>query len=573
MKKTDSVLPSEANLPDNNLIGLISLILGCVEKCESKPLLIHQILSIIINKVNCEIVTLRLGRDDDLERYQASLNHSGLYVSQFIGSDNHPAPRGQGGSGPCLLPNGFWPTETWVWPDGGPQVETEDPEHDLSEWYPSGWSGRAIKSIIAIPFTHNKNIDGLLVLGFSRSDRRAIEGMRGWYRHLASFVGLTLTNWHALAALRERVKELSCLHGIARLLEPPYRTIEEVLQGVVELLPQAWLYAQEASARIEYNGQAFISQQKKNDRHRQSAVLMVNGKEVGEVAVSYATEKPDLDEGPFLAEERKLLDNVARQVAQYIERRLYEAEKAEIMDKLRHADRLAMIGYLAASLAHEINEPLTSILGYAQLAAKSPELPPQLSKDIGKVVATSLHVREVIRKTLLYSRKIPSKPSRMDLNPAVRESLDLFKWRCHKEGITSTFEPSEHALEIVADPGQIRQVINNLIVNAIQATPNGGLLKLRTKGDRKWIYLTVFDSGQGMTKEVVDKMFIPFFTTKEAGRGTGLGLSVVHGIVTEHGGVVNVKSRPGQGTEIEVRFPRSSGETDLKIGVDGVEQT
>ena len=275
------------------------------------------------------------------------------------------------------------------------------------------------------------------------------------------------------------------------------------------------------------------------------------------MTVSYATPKPALDEGPFLAEERKLLDNVARQVGQYIERSLYETEKAEIMDKLRHADRLVMIGRLAASMAHEINEPLTSILGYAQLAEKHPDLPSQVAEDIGKVVATSLHMREIIRKTLIYARKIPPKESRLDLNEAVREALDLFGWLCHKEGIVTLFEPSDQPLPLLADPGQIRQVITNLIVNAIQAMPHSGQLRVSTSGDPQWIWFTVGDTGQGMTEDVVDKMFIPFFSTKETGRGTGLGLSVVHEIVSEQGGVIEVKTNPGQGTEIAVKFPRS----------------
>ena len=365
-----------------------------------------------------------------------------------------------------------------------------------SSRYSTGREDQAIKSIVAVPFTHNQNIVGLMALGFATPAHPSPEKMDR-YNRLATFVGLTLTNWHALTAFRERVKELSCLHGIARLLGPPDRTMEEVLQGVVELLPQAWLYDREASARIEYNGQVFVSHESRNGRQKQSAALTVNGQAVGKVEVSYAGSKPDLDEGPFLAEERKLLDNVARQVAQYIERRLYEVEKVEIMDKLRHADRLAMIGHLAASLAHEINEPLTSILGYAQLAAKSPDLPPQVSKDVGKVVATSLHVREIIRKTLLYSRKIPPKASRVNLGDAVREALGLFEWRCHKEGITPIFKPGPGSLEIVTDPGQIRQVITNLIVNALQAMPNGGELSLSTKGDRNWVWFTIADTGQG----------------------------------------------------------------------------
>lgn len=547
--------PGRIKVPtDADLVGFVSLVLGSAEKCASPSRLAHRILDHATSLTGCELATLRLGRIDDPERYRAALSRDGEYDFRNIGPGSAPATAE---SRPGLVGDDFEPTGvTLIHPgkEGAGQV-------------PPDRTGRTIGAIIALPFDHDHKTAGLLALGFDATDSPSPETMRR-YAHLAAFVGRTISNWYALADLRERVKELSCLHGLTRLLESPDRSTAEVLQGVVELLPGAWLYAGQASAALEYEGREFVSRNHRTPVQRQTAALKVKGLRVGRVEVSYAVRKPDLDEGPFLAEERRLLDNVAGQVSQFLERRLYESETAEMMDKLRHADRLAMVGHLSATLAHEINEPLTTILGYAQLAAKSPDLPPRIAGDIGKVVATSLHVREIIRKTLLYSGKIPPRVSRVDLNAAVDEVLELFEWRCRKERISAEFHPSTETPELNADPGQVRQVITNLMVNAIQAMPRGGRLTLETGGDSQNLWFSVADTGRGMTKEVVGRMFIPFFSTKEPGRGTGLGLSVVHDIVTEQGGEIKVMSEPEKGTEIVVVFPRKALKEEQRTGDD-----
>jgi len=273
------------------------------------------------------------------------------------------------------------------------------------------------------------------------------------------------------------------------------------------------------------------------------------------VEVVYSEEKPELDEGPFLKEERDLIDTVAAQTELIIQRKLAEEEGSRLSEQLRHADRLATIGQLSAGVAHELNEPLGSILGFAQITRKSTGLADQAAQDLDKIIKASLHAREIIKKLMLFGRQAPMQKTRVNLNKIVDEGLYLVESRCAKEGIKLTRILAPDLPEITADPSQLNQVLINLVVNSIQAMPKGGALTVQTVAGPEHVSLVVEDSGVGMSEEQVKKIFIPFYTTKEIGQGTGLGLPVVHGIVTSHNGSIKVDSKVGQGTRFEIRLP------------------
>ncbi len=356
-------------------------------------------------------------------------------------------------------------------------------------------------------------------------------------------------------ALRERVKELTCLYGIAQIAGQPGVSLEEILQSIVELLPSAWQYPETASARITLGGTAYETPGFKQGHQRQTADIVVSGRPRGSLEIVYAEQKPELDEGPFLKEERNLIDEVARQVALIIERRQAQEDKVKLHAQLRHADRLATIGVLAAGIAHELNEPLGNILGFAQLSKKCPGIPASAKHDIEKIEAASLQARETIQKLLVFARQRPPKKTRVNLNQVVQDSCYFFEARCAKEGIQLVQALSPNLPEVTADPAQLSQVLVNLVVNALQSMPGAGKITIRTRSCDHNVYLIVEDTGAGMSQEVLAKIFVPFFTTKDVGHGTGLGLPVVHGIVTAHGGSIDVESRVGYGTRFEIRLP------------------
>jgi len=290
----------------------------------------------------------------------------------------------------------------------------------------------------------------------------------------------------------------------------------------------------------------------------------------GRIEVVYVERRPELDEGPFLKEERSLIDAVARQIALIVERRQAAAEKLRLQDQLRHADRLATIGQLAAGVAHELNEPLGNILAFAQLAEKQPNLPNQVAEDLEKIVTASLHAREIIKKLMLFARQMPPQKTQVDLNGVIEEGLYFLGSRCAKSGVVLKRRLSPRLPRITADPSQLNQVLVNLVVNAIHAMPAGGTLRIATRTAGSHVVLTVEDNGIGMDSEVLKKIFIPFFTTKDVHEGTGLGLPVVHGIVTSHGGTIAVRSSPDRGSRFEIRLPVANAAEDKESSSDEI---
>jgi len=365
--------------------------------------------------------------------------------------------------------------------------------------------------------------------------------------------------------LRERVKELTCLYGIARIAASTHMSRDEILQGFVDLLPPGWQYSDICAARIVIDGLTYETLGFRDVAQKQSADIIVSGVPRGAVEVVYMEEKPELDEGPFLKEERNLIDAVAREVEQVVERWDADAYKAQIQSQLRHADRLATIGLLAAGVAHELNEPLGSILGFAQLAKKNEGLPEQVKEDIEKIETASLHAREVIKNLLVFARQVPPQKIKVNINQLVQNGLYFFESRCSKDGVEVNRLLSFEEPEIIADPAQMNQVLVNLIVNALQSMPVGGKLTIQTLVDGERVSLIVKDTGCGMDEETLDKVFVPFFTTKDVGQGTGLGLPVVHGIVTAHGGTIDVTSKVGEGTQFEIHLPVSKSAAENEV--------
>lgn len=364
---------------------------------------------------------------------------------------------------------------------------------------------------------------------------------------------ISKTEW----ALQERVKELTCLYGIARAAQKQGLNFQQRLQTIVELLPPAWQFPDVASARIEFDGKEFMTRGFERTPLRQSAELKIDDVKRGLVEVVYSHQVGSSDDPTFLPEEQSLIEMVAREISIVIEKHETEIQKAKLEDQLRHADRLATLGQMAAGVAHELNEPLATILGFAQLSKKVPSLPKQVSDDLEKIVGNCLHAREIIQRLLTFGRQMPPEKTLINLNQIVTEQLKFMEARCRKADVTVIRKLAEDLPEINADASQIHQVLVNLVVNAVQAMQGGGTLTIQTSATERNVSLVVRDTGVGMTEETKRNIFAPFFTTKDVNEGTGLGLSVVHGIVSSHGGSIYVESEPGKGTTFEITLPRN----------------
>lgn len=374
-------------------------------------------------------------------------------------------------------------------------------------------------------------------------------------KDVAQTIGVAVVVQKAQADLHERIKELTCFYSIARIAGDREASLENILQAIVLLLPSAWQYPEIATAHICFDEKIYGLPFFDKVVSSQTAPIIIGDTTRGYVQVGYRERMPDIYEGPFLLEERQLLDSVAKELSLIIEQRQADEERSRLRDQLRHADRLATLGQLSAGIAHEINEPLANILGFAQLISKKENLPNDIANDIEKIVKATLHAREVVKKLMLFSRQMPTKKQAVDLNQIVRDGIYFLESRCIKEGVKLVRRLDNRLPKINADPSQMHQVLVNLIVNAIQAMPSGGKLILSTAHDQDSVYLSVEDTGIGMPDEILKKIFTPFFTTKDVGQGTGLGLAVVHGIVSGHGGSIDVESKVGKGSKFTVKLP------------------
>jgi signal transduction histidine kinase len=395
---------------------------------------------------------------------------------------------------------------------------------------------------------------GVLAMSFPRP-RAADHVSNDFLNRLASLIGITLSHNLSRFELRERVKELSCIYSIANLAVSSDQSMEMFLQSAAELLPQAYLYPEITEARITFEDRTYQTGGFVDTQNSQKAAIVIGGNACGMVEVMYRESRPEMDEGPFLVEERRLLDSVAREIALIIERKQAEIERNRLKEQLRHADRLATIGKLASGVAHELNEPLTGILGFAELLKEFPGMPAQPMRDIERIESAALHGREVVRKLLLFARQISPRQSMVDINGVVQDVVSFLGGRCRQQGIRTQMRLDDGLPEVRADESQIRQVVMNLMVNALQAMENGGRLTITTKFAEGRTMLSVRDTGTGIPDDIKDKIFLPFFTTKETQMGTGIGLSVVHGIVKSHGGDIEASSVQGTGTEFRVWLP------------------
>jgi len=222
---------------------------------------------------------------------------------------------------------------------------------------------------------------------------------------------------------------------------------------------------------------------------------------------------------------------------------------------LVQAAKLAAVGALAAGVAHELNNPLTSVLGFAELSLTNPEVGVSVRHDLEIIAHEAGRARDIVRNLLDFARQ--TKPQRLptDVNHVLKHTLDLIRQHIEKSGVIITEDYTPDVGLLTLDSGQIKQVFLNLITNAAQAMPRGGKLSLRTACLDDGVAISVSDTGQGIPPEIQDRIFEPFFTTKAVGEGTGLGLSVSFGIIQEHGGRISVESQVGQGSTFTVWLP------------------
>jgi two-component system NtrC family sensor kinase len=232
-------------------------------------------------------------------------------------------------------------------------------------------------------------------------------------------------------------------------------------------------------------------------------------------------------------------------------------ELSSAQEAMLRVERMASIGKLAAVVAHEINNPLAGILTYAKLLKKRfAGKDDEIYATLDLVETESRRCGEIVRNLMTFARKTSMNYEPADLNAVITRCVRLVQHKLELANISLQLEPARDLPSVWCDSGQIEQVVLALVVNAIDAMPNGGNLALRTRRTRDaQVQLEVSDDGVGMPPEVLANLFEPFFTTKERGRGLGLGLAVSRNIIERHEGTIDVESTPGKGTRLTITLP------------------
>ncbi|HSB16868.1 MAG TPA: PAS domain S-box protein [Bryobacteraceae bacterium] len=305
------------------------------------------------------------------------------------------------------------------------------------------------------------------------------------------------------------------------------------------------------------------------------AVPCVLGDEaVGEIAVANSGRD-------YTDDDLDLLKRLAAVYTMAIERQRTEEERTRIQEQLRQSQKLEAVGQLAGGVAHDFNNLLTVINGFTELAMSRLNPLDPLSQELEEIRKAGDRAASLTQQLLAFSRRQLLKPKLIDLNAAVADVEKMLR-RLIGEHIELTTVLDPNLGKIKADPGQIQQVIVNLAVNARDAMPGGGRLTVATKNVElhshhlledplvqpgPYVMVSVADTGTGMSKKILEHIFEPFFTTKEQGKGTGLGLPTVYGIVKQSGGSIRVDSQPGLGATFSVYLPRAEDAADEHQGV------
>ncbi len=279
--------------------------------------------------------------------------------------------------------------------------------------------------------------------------------------------------------------------------------------------------------------------------------LIRASKEVSDGSVS-----PDI--GP-ISEDKEIavLQKTFQTMVDSMKRRRMESQS-----KIIQSEKQASVGRLAAGVGHEINNPLTGVLAYTHMLLRRSDIPDDIRSDLQVIAESTERVRKIVKGLLDFSRQTRLDPEETDINRLTEATINLMENQALLKGVTIHFNPGNDLPLIVLDRSQIQSVLLNILINALDATRPSDAITITTAAalsasdtGHRGIEITISDTGCGIPPEHMNKLFDPFFSTKEVGKGTGLGLSVSYGIVREHGGNIRVQSEVGKGSTFFVWLP------------------
>ena len=251
------------------------------------------------------------------------------------------------------------------------------------------------------------------------------------------------------------------------------------------------------------------------------------------------------------------LCSTINQMAETIEQREKELQKTT-QQQIIQSEKLASIGRLSAGIAHEINNPLTGVLTFAYLLKQKKNNSEKDLEDIDIIIRETTRVSEIVRGLLDFARQTPSEKEDININDILRQILKLIIHQKEFMNVVIEENYSNNIPGFYGDENQLQQVFLNILLNAGEAIPKSGKITISTSSNENHILVTIEDTGCGIKKEDLNKIFDPFYTSKAPGKGTGLGLSISYGIIQQHGGDIECESEAGKGTIFSILLPIKS---------------
>jgi signal transduction histidine kinase len=282
----------------------------------------------------------------------------------------------------------------------------------------------------------------------------------------------------------------------------------------------------------------------------------------GEVRTCHVSSYPLINQLGEIVQFVEVIRDITQELSERVERRTRDIKND--LSRVVQEDRLASLGRLVASVCHEINNPIASIVTFNKLILsylRDDTLPPEgltaFSQYLELSVKEALRCGDIVKSLLSFARQKNIEPTHVDLVEMVNTIMMLVAHQLDMAQVASEVDLPPPPFTVWGDQALIQQCLMNLIFNAMEATPEGGRITIQGErdGDANKVRLTIADTGQGISEEDVPRIFEPFFSTKNAGKGVGLGLSMVYGIIREHNGTIEVDSAPGKGTAFKIVLP------------------
>ncbi|TLF46230.1 sensor histidine kinase [Maribacter aurantiacus] len=356
------------------------------------------------------------------------------------------------------------------------------------------------------------------------------------------------------AKLKERVKELTCLYEVTSIIvNSDYDELESSLEAILYCIKRGWQFDDDAEAYLYTSGYKVQTEYYDLDRVTLTSDIKIFNKVDGQITVGYPSNKYKKDD--FLGEEQTLLDNISLAIGNLLERKQIRDSEAATRRQMERADRLHILGEITAGIAHELNTPLANILGFAELLKEKVRNEENV-RDLQKIMDNAIFSREIVKKLMFFACEMPQEMGVVELIPTVENVLKLLKPQLRAKNIKLEKSFTDESLKLRADTVQLTQVLFNLIMNAAYYSPQEGSIRIEIAEKGKNIRVRIADQGKGIDPEIAEKVFQPFFTTKPTGDGSGLGLSVVHGIISSHRGTISHAPNTPKGTVFTIDFPK-----------------